>query len=48
MGQMSLEAQEANNMETWATLWLLVAFISLFTISQGLKQSFFSGLDLAG
>lgn len=48
MGRMSLEAQEANNMETWATQRLLVAFMSLFTISQGLKQPFFSGLDLAG
>lgn len=48
MGRMSLEAQEANNMETWATQWLLVAFMSLFIISQGLKQPFFSGLNLVG
>lgn len=48
MGRMSLETQEANNMEMRATQRLLVAFMSLFIISKGLEQPFFSGLDLVG
>lgn len=48
MRQMPLEVQEANNMETWAIQRLLAAFMSLFIISQGLEQPFFSGLDLVG